>query len=94
MVERGQPWRCITEDCTEGTYDESHRCKQCRKQASELIEASFARYDTTDATPELSDCCDCNHYRDQHAPGGQHCQALDSYQCPCECPSFQPRFDD
>ncbi|OZD65137.1 hypothetical protein CH263_13415 [Rhodococcus sp. 06-1059B-a] len=47
MVERGQPWRCITDHCTNGTHDESHRCKTCRKKLSELLEASFERFDIT-----------------------------------------------
>lgn len=42
MVERGQPWRCITEGCTEGTLDDTRRCTQCRKDARELNEAIFA----------------------------------------------------
>lgn len=66
MVERGQPWRCITEDCTNGTLDESHRCKACRKRMSALIEASFERFEITchrcgrtfhDATTEQHHLC-------------------------------------
>ncbi|WP_170945274.1 hypothetical protein [Rhodococcoides fascians] len=43
MVERGQPWRCITDGCTRGTHDESHRCTACRAALRELNEQIFAR---------------------------------------------------
>lgn len=39
MVERGQPWRCITE----GTLDDTRRCEQCRQDMRDLNEAIFAK---------------------------------------------------
>lgn len=33
--------------------------------------------------------CDCNHRESEHDPGGGHCRGLDSYGCPCSCPSVE-----
>lgn len=33
--------------------------------------------------------CPCGHDYSEHQPGGMACQGLDSYDCPCECLSYE-----
>lgn len=38
--------------------------------------------------------CSCGHRYDEHATHSQRCQGLDSYDCPCECPSYEANPND
>lgn len=33
--------------------------------------------------------CACGHEYNEHQRYGSHCKGVDSYQCPCECPSYE-----
>lgn len=38
--------------------------------------------------------CECSHFSMFHADGSGRCSGLDSYGCPCECPSLIEWADD
>lgn len=33
--------------------------------------------------------CGCKHAYGDHKRHGGHCKELDSYDCPCQCPSYE-----
>jgi hypothetical protein len=37
--------------------------------------------------------CECRHLPDEHVGKTGHCQGLDSYECPCACPSYDELYD-
>lgn len=39
--------------------------------------------------PQTRDTCTCGHDDNEHARGRGRCTGLDSYDCPCACPSFE-----
>ena len=38
--------------------------------------------------------CTCNHHSKSHIRGRGRCKDLDSYDCPCACPSFEQDLND
>lgn len=47
-------------------------------------------------TATAEDYCTCGHGTSRHLNSAQRCRGLDSYESPCECPSFEhdPEQDD